>query len=70
MSQCKVCGCDDDQLAACRREVRRCQAAVDNGYPPAMWIRRLGDGAKKLEAAAAILRMQIAALESEERRRG
>lgn len=51
-------------LAGVRREVARCQRAIDRGSPRDFWIRRLENGAKVIEAAAAILRMQIAAMRS------
>lgn len=47
-----------------RTEVLRCQRNIDRGGEPDFWIRRLTSAAKVLEAAATILRMQIAALES------
>jgi hypothetical protein len=47
-------------------EVRRCQrdlAKHDSGYRRDMWRRRLDRAAKLWEAAAAILRAQIAAID-------
>ena len=45
-------------LAGARVEVSRCRRALDGGSPPRFWFRRLTEAAKRLEAAAAILRMQ------------
>lgn len=52
-----------DVLAAARREVMRCQRAVDHGGDRAFWCRRLSTAVKEYEAATVMLRMQIAALE-------
>ncbi len=51
-------------LAAARREVCRCQRAISGGTPVEFWVKRLGDAAKRYEAAACILRMQLVTLES------
>lgn len=56
----------DDEISLARLEVRRCQRNVDAGGDCAFWMRRLESAAKRLEAAAAILRMQIAALTPKE----
>lgn len=45
-----------------RREVERCRSEVDRGSPREFWIKRLDEAAKRYEEAAAILRMQIAAM--------
>lgn len=52
-----------DAIAAARHEVTRCQQSLDRGASPDAWLRRLEHAAKQLEAAAAILRMQIAAIQ-------
>lgn len=51
-----------DAVRSARLEARRCQRAVDGGSPPDFWTKRLTAAAKQYEAAAVILRMQIAAL--------
>lgn len=43
-----------------RREVARCQRALELGSPAGFWIRRLSEGAAELERAAAVLRAEIA----------
>ena len=49
-------------LAAAQREVFRCQRALSRGTPVRFWIKRLEDAAKRYEAAACILRMQLMTL--------
>lgn len=45
-----------------RREVARCQRAIELGSPAGFWIRRLMQGAEELERAAAILRAELTRL--------
>ena len=49
-------------LAAAQREVFRCQRALSRGTPVKFWVKRLEDAAKRYEAAACILRMQLMTL--------
>lgn len=49
-------------IDAARREVALCQRQLDIGSSPDFWRRRLDRAAKQLEAAAAILRTQLAAM--------
>jgi hypothetical protein len=51
-----------ESIAAARREVRRCQSNLDAGGSREFWLKRLDTAARQFEAAAAILRMQIAAM--------
>lgn len=51
-----------DEIIQARREVQRCQIALDKGSPREFWLARLDRAAKRFEAAAAVLRMQIAAM--------
>lgn len=51
-----------EALQAAQAEAGRCRRAVDNGSPREFWIKRLTDAAKRYEAAAVILRMQLAAI--------
>lgn len=51
-----------EAIKACRREVTRCQWNLVAGGDPEFWRKRLTDAAKQYEAAAVILRMQIATL--------
>jgi hypothetical protein len=52
-----------DALAHVRREVARCQRNLAAGGRAEFWRKRLGDAAKRFEAAAAVLRMQLAAMD-------
>ena len=52
----------NDLISGARLEVRRCQRSMDGGGSADFWLRRLERAAKKHEASAAILRMQIAAM--------
>ena len=61
MSACKQCGMREPVDAA-RVEVRRCAASMLAGGSVVVWTGRLERAAKDYEAAAAILRMQLAAL--------
>lgn len=56
-------------IAACRREASLCRKHLAKGSPPRFWRRRLEAAAKQLEAAAAILRMQIVAIDRDYRER-
>ncbi len=58
---------EPDEIRAARREVRRCQSALDSGSPASFWRKRLDTYAKTLEAAAVLLRMQLAAMALRER---
>lgn len=53
-------------LDAARKEVALCQRQLDQGSSPDFWLRRLDRAAKQLEAAAVILRMQIAAIQAKQ----
>lgn len=50
-------------LRAARVEAVRCARAIEKGGAPAFWRNRLETAAKQLEAAAAILRMELAAIQ-------
>jgi hypothetical protein len=51
-----------DEIKDARTEVERCRRHVERGGPIEFWIDRLETYAKRLDAAATILKMQIAAL--------
>lgn len=51
-----------EAIRAAGSEVQRCQRNIDLGGSPEFWRRRLTEAAKRYEAAAVILRMQIAML--------
>ncbi len=57
----------EEAIQMAKVEVARCQRAVDRGSPLQFWIDRLEVAAKNYGACVAILRMQIAALEHQQR---
>lgn len=54
----------DNVLSYAKIEVSRCRRSIDRGGDRVFWKDRLESAAKKLETAAAFLRMQITAIES------
>lgn len=51
-------------LSACHREVARCRRNLDIGGSVDFWRVRLERAAQQYEACAAVLRMQLAALDA------